>query len=205
MYDLINKYAELVVTAAEDKGLIEDYEWLCLNPAHQDYQAKYRTFWVMGGAHLNARFYPVYFDLLNQTRNVQRPADAATQLATVMRQLYEASENDAGKRSIQFSFATKLLHTVDPHLPIYDSMVSEFYFFRGAIKEDTDERIEEFVSFYSFLIDEYARVIRRGLLARAIESFRGRCTPQHWTDEKIIDSLIWAFVPLLRNRSIDYA
>jgi hypothetical protein len=35
------------------------------------------------------------------------------------------------------------------------------------------------------------------LLAGSIKEFRLQLTPQHFTDEKIVDSLIWAFVKLL--------
>jgi hypothetical protein len=205
MYDLINKYAEQVVQAAEANRLFEDYQWLCINHTSQGYESKYRKFWAMGGAHLNAKFYPAYFALLNNIRNERPSADTATGLAEVTRQLYDASEDSRGRKSVQFSFATKLMHTVHPRLPIYDSMVAEFFFWQGPKKKSIEGRIGEYVSFHGFLIDEYDRIVKYGLLTKAIELFRIRCTQQCWTDEKIIDSLIWAFVPLLRNRKIKYS
>jgi hypothetical protein len=205
VYGLINKYAEQTVQAAEDRNLIQDYEWLCQNPNHAEFERRHRRFWVMGGAHLNAHFYPAYFGLLNNIRNGEAPADIAMQLTQVTHQLYEASTDNRGRRSIQFSFATKLMHTVNPHLPIYDSMVAEFFFFQRPTNEGTEERIGDYIAFYNFLIDEYNRILRQGLLTRAIGLFRSKCTSQHWTDEKIIDSLIWAFVPLLRDREIEFA
>ena len=204
MYDLINQHAEQIVGATE-VDLIKSYEWLCQNPTHDEYQTKFRNFWAMGGAHLNARFYPVYFDLLNSERTKQPSEDFEKLLADIARKLYDASEDSNGRKSIQFSFATKLVHTLDPHLPVYDSNVAEFFFFAGPTKNGAEERLGEYINFYKFLIGEYERVIRDGLLMPAMTLFRSKCAPQHWTDEKVIDSLIWAFVPLLRKRGIQYA
>jgi hypothetical protein len=58
------------------------------------------------------------------------------------------------------------------------------------------------VAFHGFLTQEYARVLNGGLLASAIQEFRLRLNPQHFTDEKIVDSLIWAFVALLRKGAL---
>jgi len=45
-------------------------------------------------------------------------------------------------------------------------------------------------------------VLNGGLLATAIQEFRLKLNPQHFTDEKIVDSLIWAFVGLLRKGAL---
>ena len=58
------------------------------------------------------------------------------------------------------------------------------------------------MTFHSFLAEEYARVLKGGLLNVAIQEFRLRLKPQHFTDEKIVDSLIWAFVALLRKGAL---
>lgn len=41
------------------------------------------------------------------------------------------------------------------------------------------------------------RVLKHNLLALAIKCFRQTLKPQHFTDEKVIDSLIWAYVATL--------
>ena len=93
--------------------------------------------------------------------------------------IYKIPTNKSGRQSLQISFATKLLHMVNPTTPIYDSMVAAFYFF-----------------------DEPGRKQPLQLLSPAIQSFRRRFSPQHFTDEKVIDSLLWAFVSLLRNGAV---
>jgi hypothetical protein len=89
------------------------------------------------------------------------------------------------------------------HLPIYDSQVARFYFFQEPSRElALQERINGFVALHDFLIEEYARVLKYGLLTSSIQEFRLRLKPQHFTDEKIVDSLIWAFVALLRKGAL---
>jgi hypothetical protein len=44
--------------------------------------------------------------------------------------------------------------------------------------------------------------VNNGLLAEAIQEFRLVLKPQRYTDEKVVDSLIWAYVALLKKRAL---
>jgi hypothetical protein len=87
-------------------------------------------------------------------------------------------------------------------IPIYDSRIAAFYFFATPANKTLQRRINRFVSFHSFLIGEYARVLQNNLLATAIQEFKRQLNPRRFTDEKIVDSLIWAFVGLLRKGAL---
>jgi hypothetical protein len=101
---------------------------------------------------------------------------------------------------LEFSFATKLVHTVNPHQPIYDSMVSRFYFLTPPSDGALKDRLAAYGECFRFLVNEYARVTRKRLLTDAIEKFR-RDVPaaRRHTDEKIIDWMIWQFVDLAQR------
>jgi hypothetical protein len=198
MYDLINRFAQTVVGTIPREH-VTDYEWLLQNTGKAstpDYQRGYRRFWAMNAAQLSPAFYATYFGTL---------AAAVTQpptLSSVAQTLHAASARQNGQKSLQFSFATKLLHITNPHLPIYDSQVAAFYFFVEPSRNPKDpndfqQRISKFVTFHDFLKQEYARVLQKNLLATAIQEFRSLLNPKHFTEEKIVDSLIWAFVGLL--------
>lgn len=191
MYPLINKNATKVITAVPDNEVLT-YEWLLQNVeqvATERYQATYRKYWAMGTARFGPKFYAAYFTAL-------RSADAGKLgLRELLANLHDASARHNGTRSLQFSFATKLLHMRNPQLPIYDSHVAQFYFFQlPKADRKLQPRVDGCVDFYNFLVREYARVLRDGLLTNTIEEFRRRLKPQYLTDEKIIDFLIWAFV-----------
>jgi hypothetical protein len=199
MYDLINQFADMLVKTIQPAH-VTNYEWLLQNSGEVgtlDYQKRYRRFWAMNATRLSPDFYATYFNTL--VAAISRPMT----LCRVAQTLHAASARQNGQKSLQFSFATKLLHMTNQRSPIYDSQVAAFYFFQepsaGAALQ---ERIESLMAFHSFLALEYARVLKVGLLATAIQEFRLRLKPQHFTDEKIVDSLIWAFVALLRKGAL---
>lgn len=190
MYSLINQHARAVVDTIEG-DFVTNYEWLF---QHIDevgtgpYRKRFRNFWSMNQSQLIPEFFEIYFDTLS----------TALQQAPPLREIVATVSANAGRRdgttTIQFSFATKLLHMTNPHLPIYDSQVAAFYFFPSPPK--SDDQLAQWVGFYEFLTLEYQRVLDEGLLAVAINTFREVYPNAIFTDEKVIDSLIWAFVKM---------
>jgi hypothetical protein len=201
MYSLLNKCAEKVVSAIQtiDPKHVLKYDWLRQHVDQvttPEFQKNYRFYWAMNPARLSPEFYAAYFDALNAA--MSNPPT----LSSVVQTLYAVSARQDGERSLQFSFATKLLHFPNPHSPIYDSQVAAFYFFQEPTTNDLQKRIDGLVAFHNFLGEEYARILKNGLLAHAIEEFRTQLKPLHFTDEKIVDSLIWAFVSFLRKGAL---
>jgi len=163
----------------------------------ETFHALYRTYWQMNVARLGDPFYFRYFALLESLK--RNPAGFAEIDATI-RELALIS-NTTERPSLQFSFATKLLNTIDPRLPVYDSYVSQFYFFVAPPSNySVDARLAALLSFHAFLRAEYGRVIKEGLLIDAIARFRQHfAVDSELCDERVIDMLIWGFVSLLRN------
>ena len=165
----------------------------------KEFQSKFRAYWGMNAALLGVEFYRTYFDALSESLTQSRGIEA------VIPVLYEASVRKDGRKSLQFSFASKLVHTAQTRQPIYDSHVAEFYFFEMPVDLTFEQRLQKLLAFYHFLVSEYARIIEAGLLSTAINEFRAKNPAECWTDEKIIDSLIWGAVKLLHLQRIQYA
>ena len=148
----------------------------------------------MNPAQLCPDFYAAYFQLLQN--QIQNPIG----LAVLTDQLYQVPTHQNGRQSLQFSFVTKLAHMVNSHAPIYDSLIAAFYFFQPpSRRQSVEQRTARLVGFHDFLVREYRRVLEHGLLTPAICHFRREFNSQHFTDEKVIDSLIWGYVSLLWN------
>jgi len=196
MYQLINTKVQSVLAAIPQTHVTE-YDWLIQNLnqcAQPQYQARYKTFWRLGAARLSEGYCNVYFKKLHAAQ--ANPPN----LADLAQQLYATPTHNNGRRGLQYSFASKLFHSVQPTSPIYDSQVAAFYFFGESQRNaPIRTRIEYLTRFHSFLAEEYGRIIQQGLLAKPIESFRENFNPQCFTDQKIIDSLLWAFVSLLQE------
>jgi len=196
MYALINQHIQIILRSIAPDHATE-YDWLIQNVSQAgtaEYQANYRQYWAMNAARLSPAYCATYFQEL-QAALTNPPA-----LRSLVGKLYKTPTQGSGKQSLQFSFATKLLHTANCQSPIYDSFVAAFYFFQAPDSgRPLEGRITELVAFHDFLCKEYERVLANGLLAESIQAFRSQFNPQHFTEEKIIDSLIWAYVGLLNN------
>lgn len=196
MYHVINTHIDPVLRQIVAARHVADYDFLLGNRhrvGDSEYQRRYRLFWALNAARLSETFCANYFDLLKDVLETRRD------IREIARLLYLVESNKNGHK-LQFSFATKLLHMADPHTPIYDALVADFFFFSESHgTEKIPERIEELADFHEFLTVEYARVLEAGLLRPSIEKFREKLKPNHFTDQKVIDSLIWGFVSLQRG------
>ena len=207
MYELINGHFESVLNSLP-RNFVEDYDWLLeqIGQARTiEYQRRYRTFWAMNRPVSNPAFYNAYFEALSA------PSGQAGTLEEIVRNLHLIPPHPDGPQSLQFSFATKLMHMRNPCLPVYDSQIAAFYFFEAPSGSgNPDDGIKRLLDFYDFLKIEYARVLKESLLATSIDAFRHRRSPRRFTDERIVDSLLWAFVRLRKgddafNKQIAYS
>jgi hypothetical protein len=192
MYSTIKIFQQTIIGSIPSREVTE-YAWLRDNVGRantETYQKRYRGFWGMHAARLSSEFHATYFEFLK--------APTIPTLADLCRALYDPSGRRNGTRTLQFSFATKLLHTLNPHVPIYDSKVARFFLFEAPSSDrPVPERIGGLTAFHAFLEVEYRRVLNGRQLSTAIDAFRQRFDPEQHTDEKIVDWLIWTFVNLV--------
>jgi hypothetical protein len=205
MYQLINAHAEeLIETVAPDYD-IHPYVWLLQSlrnvdvSQNREFQRKYCSYWAVNGAGLGQVFRSYYFGLLEQTKH----SSACPTVETIARALHKIPVNVTEKKSLQFSFASKLAHMVNPRLPVYDRMVETFYFLPRSYSGTPDNKLLNLMCSYHFLVGEYERVLRERLLETAIHTFRQRFSMSAvYSDEKIIDTLIWKFIPFLERGAV---
>ena len=190
-YDEINANINEILQSVSLMHVTE-YDWLVQNlhrAAEADYQRRYKNYWRLNGAGLSQQFCQEYFQRLQEANN------NVPELGILVNQLYKIPIRP-NKHALQFSFCTKLCHMLDRHLPIYDSNIRNFYDFkRPSYSLPVQQRIAQFVDFHQYLVTEYDRVLHDGLLSESIQIFRQRLHPRHFTDIKVIDSLIWASSP----------
>ena len=200
MYRLINRNAPAVAQALGRIGDLGEYLLLRTDlvshgkaVAPPELQRAYRKYWRMNVARLAPSFYQQYFALLAEYQ-----AAGSTDVERATRVISGPGGADYG---LQFSFATKLVHMVDPRVPVFDSFVASFYFFTPpATDRPFEERLSALLSFHRFLTFEYARVLEHRLLAPAIKVLRSdRRLTASVPDERLIDWLLWAWVSLLRQ------
>lgn len=204
MYQLINENIGQVMDTIDRRKDIDPY----LNMAeifnkgsiseNDNYKAIYRKYWQLNAARLSDEYCGHYFKVMEDYRHIDR-----IDIEDVVRALYEVPSNSKGK-TIQFSFATKLIHTIDNTRPVYDSLVCDFYFL-PQIKSSWkyNKKLTVYTQAYNFLICEHKRVLNNNILSGSIGAFR-ECfgVPITYTDEKIIDTLLWKFASFARSGAI---
>ena len=166
---------------------------------HQEFQQKYCEYWALNGAGLDQPFRTAYFSLLEQTKS--SPGQAAVEGIT--RTLYETPINAKREKALQFSFGSKLVHMINPKLPVYDRMVETFYFLPRSYAGTSEKKLANLLPSYRFLVGEFDRVLTEGLLSPAIAEVRQHFhLPSDYSDQKVIDTLIWKFVPFLKRGAV---
>ncbi|EHH1051807.1 hypothetical protein J7I00_004551 [Vibrio parahaemolyticus] len=202
MYTMINEKIELILSSISKEEHVEPYIYLTMKPRiegteiirSEEYRKKYRHYWRMNAARLPVEFFKEYFKILSDSyRDKFLASDIAEKLFSI--------KDD--KESYQFSFATKLVHMSDTSLPIYDSMISSFYYMPKINQNRLSEKKVWSEANYNFLKSEYERILSLGLLEHSINSFRTYFeVDEEFSDHKIIDSLLWAFVSFSQRGAI---
>jgi len=206
MYAIINQNVQALLNTINRNADVDPYLWLLgelqnRNVAQdQEYQRVYRRYWQLNPARLSEAYLAAYFGHLEQLKAQPQQVMAEA----VARHLLPIPTHGNGRQSLQFSFASKLVHMLNPEQPVYDSMVESFFFLPpGRANENTEQKIARLLASYQFLHAEYGRVLEQGLLAQAINQFRAHFeVPVAYTDRKIIDTLIWKFVGFLKGGAV---
>ncbi len=205
MYQLINENIMKVLNGIDRERDINPYLTILklfsdgLVSNNERFQFEYRKYYQLNAARLSEEYCAHYFYVMDDSKY----RDNLT-IKDVVEKLYEVPTNSKDKKIIMFSFATKLFHTIDNTQPLYDSLVCDYYFFPQINPEwSYDKKLTIYLHRYGFLGQEYKRILDNGLLSKSIEMFRKRFElPQAYTDQKIVDTLLWNFVAYLRNGAI---
>lgn len=190
-YEVINSNLENILGIIDQSGRVEEYDYLIANrdlTPNPEYQRRYICFWQMNRKGFSPEWLYLYFEIL------QANIKSTVGLAQVVAKLWQIPATANGKYRLDFSFATKLIHMADPHLPVYDQRVADFYDFVHPTAGIFSQKLEKLMRFYNCLKIEYNRILEHGLLSPSIGRFRIRFSQKHCTDEKIVDYLIWAYI-----------
>jgi len=147
------------------------------------FQFVFRSFYRLDNAGLGDEIKNKYFKLLSN-KNVN--------LEMILCELYEIPTK-RNLKTIQFSFATKLLHTIDNHLPIYDAEASRILGVRVSGKTK-DEKIKSCIGTYEKMKSIYLEIIDDKEILKLIKKFKERfkLKDNEITNEKILDFIIWS-------------
>jgi len=148
-----------------------------------EFQSKFKQFYIMNSAGLSDGWKERFFELLSAKYD---------NLKYILSELYKIPRRD-GRYSVQFSFATKLLHTVNNENPIYDKMIGEVLD-KKINGPNRDEKINSCIEIYNFLKKLYLGLTKNSKIRKVILEFRLRfnVSRKDISDVKALDFIIWS-------------
>lgn len=168
------------------------------NTIDNEFKGTFCHFYVMDGARgLNDLQKERFFKLLSLREN---------NLVNILKSLYEIP-----RHRLFLSFGTKLLHTIDDNLPIYDGNIAHVLELANpAYPILIEKRIKNRIDIYNELkncfdillanseIKKYLKNIRQNFCSRA-QKVGFDWKDSLVSDTKLLDSLLWALHTTLRN------
>lgn len=150
------------------------------------FQFVFRSFFRLDNAGLGAPFKTRYFELMEECRD-----SPSFNFASVLRPLYDI-ETLKGKNSFQFSFATKMLSTIDPQRPVYDREVARMFGYKQLPGGEFDDKLKICLDRYQHIEDSYRQILSDKLLPATFSAF-DEAFPQHnLSAVKRLDFIFWA-------------
>ncbi|MFV9482324.1 hypothetical protein ACNI3T_00725 [Christiangramia sp. ASW11-125] len=132
------------------------------------FQFVYRSYYRLDLAGLTKEFKIEYFKIMQELRNTDN-----IDLLEIIERLYKF-ENLRNRKSVQFSFATKLANTIDKSIPIYDSQVCKVFNLSRPFQKDFDKKVTKYFEQLSIISSTYNEIIDKGLINETLLLFNGR-------------------------------
>lgn len=146
------------------------------------FQFVFRSYYRLDGAGLGDDLKTAFFKLLGHKED---------NLEKILRKLHDI-RTLRNKNTVQFSFATKLLHTLDEENPIFDSRVTKVIR-KPVTGASGDDRINSSIGFYKDLKSIYDDLLEESEIKKVILKFRKKfdVNPKQVSDSKVLDFIIW--------------
>lgn len=151
-----------------------------------EFKGAYIKFYVMNSAGLRPEHYNEYFNMLSSGEE---------DLTEILKRMHKIPTLK-NLKTIQFSFATKLIHTVDNHQPIFDKHIGEILNLKQPVdyKLGTEQRIKNRILLYNKLKQSFMTLLKKDGTQDLINTFRQEF---NWKSSeignvKILDFILWA-------------
>lgn len=147
------------------------------------FQFVFRRFYGLDNAGLSEKMKSHFFELL---------AEKQTSLETILSNLYEI-QRKKGDNSMQFSFATKLLHTIDNNKPIFDKEIESLTYSKPK-RADKNTQIQSYIQLYNDLERLNSELLKTEIITNVILKFRlkFRDYNDQISDVKALDFIMWS-------------
>lgn len=205
----IKKYEECIYDKL-DKDHFEKYFTIArkykAGAIDNEFKQVFASFYVLNGAGgFSSEQREFYFDLLKN--------DSMADFSLIMQKLYEIPRrisNGMNQHRFFLSFTTKLLHTKNNSLPIYDKNIACILGLQPQAYGPIEDRMQNRKNIYQELQDRISGLLKENYIKDITASFRKNFKENKndfWddiliSDTKILDSILWALYTCKKQHSI---
>lgn len=104
------------------------------------------------------------------------------------------------RNKLEYSYTSKILHTINPKFPIYDSYIRKVLNLKEIEGGSNDQRINNFLNQYNKIIQIYREIIKNNLLETAIKKLGKKRDISRLSPVKAIDFLLWSAGKLINKQ-----
>lgn len=175
---------EVIFTRIDAKMLMT-YCWLEENLhtrnlyTDSEYRKKFSGYYRM--RFVTSQYRDAFFALFEQIKN-----QPDISFEKVSRQLFEVDKKH------EFSFISKMLHTINPTRAIYDSQVDAALCIHRSYQPDFSKRLQSDSDILSNIIAKYQRLLSAPEIVKVLEDFDQIAPSCKISTEKKLDFILWA-------------
>lgn len=154
------------------------------------YQFVYRHFYGMKRAGLTDKFYEEYFRTIEEYKNKPEFFKLETTIQN-FKELKSRSRKGKEVESFQFSFLTKLSHSINPNNPIYDKYVCKACDISHQYISDPNKKLESLLKAYKQIEDIYLNIAKHNSLSEVVNEFEKKFTSKEISLTMKYDFIFW--------------
>ena len=100
----------------------------------------------------------------------------------------------------EFSFISKMLHTINPHKPIFDSQVCEVLQLHRAYQSSLEGKVRQDEDSLRHIVKAYTEMSASEEVRKMLAQMDDFTPGYRMTDEKKLDFILWALGGILMKR-----
>lgn len=156
------------------------------------FQFVFRSYYRLDNAGLSNEFKAEYFKIMEEYRHLKN-----IDIDVIVNRLYKF-KRAKGDNSVQFSFATKLIHTIDHNYPIYDSEVARVFGFSTYYLKDKARKLERFIKWHNYIKETYHEILSKKTLEHTMQLFDEKYPNNDLSNTMKIDFIFWTTGKLMK-------
>ena len=146
--------------------------------ASEEYQRKFAHYYRM--RFVSKEYRHAFFTLFETVKN-----QLEVSFEEVARQLYTVD----GKH--EFSFISKMLHTIDTSKPIFDSQVKAALQIHRTFESDFEKRLQLDIGILNQISEQYQILLASAQIQEILAEIDRRSNPRTMSAEKKLDFILW--------------